>query len=303
MSSLRNAVKRVTHKERSQPSHRAHLGILEKHKDYTKRARDYHSKQEKISILREKADQRNPDEFYFGMHKSYLDRESGRHKKLAAARQKELERLIGPDAIKVMKQQDLIAVKLQLQQDNKKIEKMQQNLHLIGDSINNNNTSTSASSELSSNSKKRKYEKQHTIFVNTEEELEVFDAPRHFSTVPDLMDRSYNRPTVDQLILQQASHFSNLSSNKDAEDLNVPTEKQIKKQKHQAKLTAKRAAKDRISTYKTVERLQRRKEKLHAAESHLETEKNLCGQGKRRKVKNAENGKPAVYKWNRIRKK
>ena len=34
MSSLRNAVKRVTHKERAQPAARKRFGLLEKHKDY-----------------------------------------------------------------------------------------------------------------------------------------------------------------------------------------------------------------------------------------------------------------------------
>lgn len=38
MSSLRNAVKRVEHKERAQPASRRKLGLLEKHKDYGERA-------------------------------------------------------------------------------------------------------------------------------------------------------------------------------------------------------------------------------------------------------------------------
>lgn len=45
------------------------MGILEKHKDYVLRARDYHSKQERINRLREKAATRNKDEFYFSMTK------------------------------------------------------------------------------------------------------------------------------------------------------------------------------------------------------------------------------------------
>lgn len=67
MSSLRNSLHRKNHKERSQLSHRTRLGFLEKHKDYVLRARDYHSKQERITRLRQKAADRNKDEFYFGM--------------------------------------------------------------------------------------------------------------------------------------------------------------------------------------------------------------------------------------------
>ncbi|KAH7930498.1 u3 small nucleolar RNA-associated protein 11 [Leucogyrophana mollusca] len=68
-SSLRNSLHRRNHKERSQLAHRARFGILEKHKDYVLRARDYHSKQDRITRLRQKAADRNKDEFYFGMNK------------------------------------------------------------------------------------------------------------------------------------------------------------------------------------------------------------------------------------------
>ena len=68
-SSLRNSIHRRNHKERSQLAHRAKLGILEKHADYVKRARDYHSKQDRLTRLKQKAAERNKDEFYFSMTK------------------------------------------------------------------------------------------------------------------------------------------------------------------------------------------------------------------------------------------
>ena len=66
-SSLRNSIHRRNHKERSQLAHRAKLGLLEKHADYVKRARDYHSKQDRLTRLKQKAAERNKDEFYFSM--------------------------------------------------------------------------------------------------------------------------------------------------------------------------------------------------------------------------------------------
>jgi hypothetical protein len=69
MSSLRNSLHRKNHKERSQLAHRTRLGALEKHKDYVLRARDYHSKRDRIQRLRQKAAERNKDEFYFGMNR------------------------------------------------------------------------------------------------------------------------------------------------------------------------------------------------------------------------------------------
>jgi U3 small nucleolar RNA-associated protein 11 len=67
MSSMRNAVHRRSHRERAQPAERARLGLLEKHKDYSLRAKDYNKKKEQLKSLRQKAADRNEDEFYFGM--------------------------------------------------------------------------------------------------------------------------------------------------------------------------------------------------------------------------------------------
>lgn len=67
MSSLRNVIHRREHQERAQPTFRKKLGLLEKHQDYVKRARDFHKKEKVLKGLQEKADLRNPDEFYFGM--------------------------------------------------------------------------------------------------------------------------------------------------------------------------------------------------------------------------------------------
>ena len=82
MSSFRNAEKQRSsgreHKERAQLKSRQKLGLLEKHKDYVLRARDYHRKQRRINALKEKAAFRNPDEFYFGMVNAQT--EGGIHK-------------------------------------------------------------------------------------------------------------------------------------------------------------------------------------------------------------------------------
>merc|ERR1712232_864619 len=63
MGGLKHVVHKRVHLERQQPSARQRLGFLEKHKDYTLRAKDYHSKQDQLKNMHRKAFFRNPDEF------------------------------------------------------------------------------------------------------------------------------------------------------------------------------------------------------------------------------------------------
>ncbi|KAI1259248.1 small-subunit processome [Xylariaceae sp. FL1019] len=68
MSSLRNTVNRRVHRERGQLKERENrYGLLEKHKDYSLRAKDHNKKKAQLKSLRQKAADRNEDEFYYGM--------------------------------------------------------------------------------------------------------------------------------------------------------------------------------------------------------------------------------------------
>ena len=97
-SSLRNSIHRRNHKERSQPARRKRFGILEKHKDYVLRARDYHTKQDHLKRLRQKAANRNKDEFYFSMTREKT-REGIHHKDRGNVS-------LPVDVVKVLKTQD-----------------------------------------------------------------------------------------------------------------------------------------------------------------------------------------------------
>ncbi|KAJ1301828.1 hypothetical protein OPQ81_009056 [Rhizoctonia solani] len=96
---LRNSLHRRTHKERSQLAHRSKLGLLEKHKDYVLRARDYRSKRDRLRTLKLKAETRNKDEFYFGMNGKKTERG-------VEYRGRGGEGALPEDMVKVLKTQD-----------------------------------------------------------------------------------------------------------------------------------------------------------------------------------------------------
>ncbi|KAG6866054.1 hypothetical protein C0991_009151 [Blastosporella zonata] len=119
-SSLRNSIHRRNHKERSQLAHRSKLGILEKHADYVKRARDYHSKQDRLTRLKQKAAEKNKDEFYFSM----------RNEKTKANRGNVA---LPTDVVKVLKTQDENYVRTMRAAGLKKIDKLKSQLTAMAD--------------------------------------------------------------------------------------------------------------------------------------------------------------------------
>ncbi|KAG0704405.1 u3 small nucleolar RNA-associated protein 11 [Suillus ampliporus] len=126
-SSLRNSLHRRNHKERSQLSHRAKFGILEKHKDYVQRARDYHSKQDRLTRLRQKAADRNKDEFYFGMNKE---------RTVQGVHVKDRGNVSMPvDMVKLLKTQDEGYVRTMRANGLKKIEKIKSQLTALANLI------------------------------------------------------------------------------------------------------------------------------------------------------------------------
>ncbi|KAI9848274.1 MAG: hypothetical protein M1837_000538 [Sclerophora amabilis] len=100
-SSMRNAIQRRPYRERAQPEERQKWGILEKHKDYSLRARNHRAQRDQLKRLRGLARERNPDEFYFSMMKSRMSRQDGT--RLGDRGNKSL----GVDAVRLLKTQDM----------------------------------------------------------------------------------------------------------------------------------------------------------------------------------------------------
>ncbi|KAK4694857.1 U3 small nucleolar RNA-associated protein 11, partial [Lecanoromycetidae sp. Uapishka_2] len=118
MSSLRNATQRRNHRERAQPENREKWGLLEKHKDYSLRAKDYNEKKKRLQILRQKATERNPDEFHYGM----LSSRSRDGKKIVDRGNP----VLSQDAVKLLKTQDSGYLRTMIQRTRRAVEKLEQ---------------------------------------------------------------------------------------------------------------------------------------------------------------------------------
>lgn len=248
MSSLRNAVKRKTHKERSQPEARKKFGLLEKHKDYVLRAKDFNKKRDRIQALRLKAALRNPDEFYFGMN-SVKTRE-GVHVLDNAPK-------LDHDTAQLMKTQDLAYVNMKRAMDTKKSERLRANLHRLDEAPSN----------------------KHTIFLDSKKEVKNFDVASHFGTAPELSGRAFNRPRVETL------ESGVVTGAKNRREL-------------------RKVLKQKDSAYKELTQREERTRKMTVAAAHLDVQRAVMNSGgTKRKIKDAEGDKPAVYQWKRERKR
>jgi U3 small nucleolar RNA-associated protein 11 len=121
-----------------------------------------------MKALKNKAADRNPDEFYYKMNNTEV--KGGIHKDIDNGS-------LDTETVKLLKTQDLGYLVHKAAKDTRKIEKLRNNLHMIGD----------------------EKPKSHQIFVDTTDELEEFDLEKHFDTAPELVDRTYNRPRKETL--------------------------------------------------------------------------------------------------------
>eukprot|EP00055_Hartaetosiga_balthica_P002768 m.5212 g.5212 ORF g.5212 m.5212 type:complete len:219 (+) comp2359_c0_seq1:23-679(+) len=125
MSSFDKAHKagRKTHQERSQPKAREKYGLLEKTKDWKERRDDYHFKEKRLNALAEKARNRNPDEFYFGMIKSRT--KDGIHKGTDNH-----ATIYSQDEMKLLRTQDSNYFNMKLVEEGNKIDRLKSSLHM-----------------------------------------------------------------------------------------------------------------------------------------------------------------------------
>lgn len=173
MSSWKKASKtnQKTHRERSQPESRKQLGLLEKKKDYKLRAQDRAEKQETLKILRKRALNKNPDEFYHHMVNSKIQKDEHQ--------EKEKEEDLTEDQIKLMETQDKRYISMKRTIESNKIKRLQSHLHMT---------------EVADRTKNK-----HMFFLENGEQLKNFDLAKRLNTHPALLGRKSNRIKLDDL--------------------------------------------------------------------------------------------------------
>jgi U3 small nucleolar RNA-associated protein 11 len=181
MSSWKNVAPSRARKERAQPAARARFGLLEKHKDYVQRARNFHAKEHRLIALRRRAEFRNPDEYYSKMLTESTD--GGVHHLRPESERPSAE------ALHLLKTQDVKYVSLMATAEAKKAARLRASLHDLRP------RGTAGGSGGGS----------HLLFVDSAADARAFDPAVAFDTAPELVDRAFNRPRVATLAASAAS--------------------------------------------------------------------------------------------------
>ncbi|RDB28757.1 putative U3 small nucleolar RNA-associated protein 11 [Hypsizygus marmoreus] len=284
-SSLRNSIHRRNHKERSQLAHRSKLGILEKHADYVKRARDYHSKQDRLTRLKQKAAEKNKDEFYFSMQN--VKTKGGVHV------QDRGNTALPTDIVKVLKTQDENYVRTMRAAGLKKIDKLKSQLTALADLLKPGSLEREGADDglddeeleilteagiISGQTKSSRRKPKHIIFVDNEEEA-----------------RNY-KPLKDP----SSSRQDDVDMDAEAEvDLGWKSTESKKKKKHvphadgshdddMALSDPSKAGDNRRRLLKELSARLARDKQLRYTEREFEMQRLMMGKGGRKKLKGAE---------------
>ncbi|KAI7854423.1 small-subunit processome [Circinella umbellata] len=269
-SSVRNATHRRTHKERGQLTGRERLGLLEKKKDYLLRAKDYHFKQKRLKALKEKALARNPDEFYFKMINS---------KTKGGVHIQQRNEVLPPEMIQLMKSQDKNYIKLQRDISKKKMEKLRDSQHFLDEQLIDDEDMLNVYDGEDDNEEEDIMPKKnnHIVFVDSKEQAKSFDPVKHLDTLPELVNRKFNRPSISTLKKSEIIAPENAAS-------------------------LKALRKEREANYKEFVSRAQREADLKRVERELEIQRALQGKGDKKKVGTDKHGL-AVYKWKSRRSK
>jgi len=284
------------------------------------RARDYHSKQERIKTLRRKAADRNKDEFYFGM--------VNRRTKEGVHIQDRGNVAMPVDMVKILKTQDENYVRTMRNSNTKKIDRIKSRLSAMADLVHGGRevgeeecAVLEKSGVLPSQKRKGKAKARsangpkHVVFVEEGEE-DTYLEPSSLAPAPETASNDGSEIDLGWKPegRQKRNKGKQRSQGQDDSDLRLLEEES---EKHRRRLVQELSA-----------RMERDKQ-LRSAERELEMQRLLMGKGRTKKLKgvelvrdegdedddeDGEDGnrparssgktyKPRVYKWKAERKR
>lgn len=246
MAKLVHNVQKKQHKERAQILERAKYGILEKKKDYKLRADNYHKNQAALKILRQKAAEYNSDEYYHAMTRKKTDEDGI----LITDRGNEN---LSVAQMKLYKSQDVNYVRTMRLHEKHKAERLRK---LLGFQAHG----------------------KHTVFVDLEEQQDLFSAAKYFNTDESLLERRENRLRMDQL---------ETSDKLIKHDLDSDIKSQLEKEK--------------LRQYKLLKERMSREKQLREVEEKLEQTREVMKNGDKKKMVDSDGN--VVFKWKMQRKK
>ncbi|KAJ3017720.1 UTP11-like, U3 small nucleolar ribonucleoprotein [Thoreauomyces humboldtii] len=315
MSSLRNALQRRNHRERSQLESRAtRFGLLEKHKDYVLRAKDYNRKQKTLRTLKQKAAFRNPDEFYFGMVNAST-------KKGVHVATRERDEKMDADFLRLLKTQDQGYVNYQRSVNASRVDKLKEGLHFLEEEQEYQDDDDDDAEEEEEDhgamevddqdetipgglsSSRRKRTPQHTVFVDSIAEGRTERARKpslpHRASIPKLIHPS-PFPRLAAKSFSPSEHFRTPASLLHRK-YNRPTTDMLETAELPPAASRPNARK-REKAYRELSARLDREDKLRKAQLEMDLQKNLMGKGPKKKTGVDEQGLP-VYKWKAVRKR
>ncbi|WPK23978.1 hypothetical protein PUMCH_001230 [Australozyma saopauloensis] len=246
MAKLVHNVQKKQHKERSQTLGRAKYGLLEKKKDYKLRADDFHKKQAALKVLREKAAQYNPDEYYHAMTRRKTD-ENGI---IITERGNES---LSVAQMKLLKSQDVNYVRTMRLHEKQKADRLRKQLDF-------------------------KSSGKHTVFVDLDEQQDLFNAAKYFNTDESFLERKENRLRLDQL---------ETSDKLIAQDFDPKTKDELEKEK--------------LRQYKLLKERLTREKQLRQVEEKLDMTREVMKNGDKKKMVDSDGN--VVFKWKAQRKR
>ena len=220
-----------------------------------------------LKTLYEKAATRNPDEFYHGMISNPT--QGGLH--VLKPEHQAWEEALTKDEKLVMSNQDIAYLQMNRQRDARKIARLQASLQLVED---------------------KPPPKQHVVFVDSHKAARKFDPVQHFHTLPEFLDRTFNRPTLERL--GQAS-FLSTSGDPEAKGRHARGAYQ-----RPSKRDIRSAERERAAAYDELVARAGRDQQLAGMVQEMVLQKQVLGAKTKPKQIKAEDG-TVKYKWKRQR--